>query len=219
LKCRPKKAKLKNCPAQLWEQLNTRGVMMSVTSEFNANPQTWIMTHRFVTPAASYVGAPGALPTGDGSFRFEDAGAGGGGNLLRIAGWGDVLDYFNAFYLSAAPNQNNNVALSNTNNRFLTADLSGCQFLAYGPNRLNLTVEHNNHLAGGAAAYLARYNLIQGAGHAVFIALRPSAIVTRQADEYYIVEGANIVGVKKADGWHFYARTRTDRGFGPTTEL
>lgn len=192
---------------------------MSVTSEFAASPQTWIMTHRFVTPAASYVGAPGAMPTGNGSFRFEDAGAGGGGNLLKIAGWTDLLDYFNAFYLSALPNQANNVALSNANTLFLTADLSGCQFLAYGPDRNNLTVEHNNYFAGGGATYQARYNLIQGAGHNVFIALRPSSIVTQQADEYYIIEGANIVGVKKADGWHFYARTRTDRGFGPTREL
>lgn len=192
---------------------------MSVTSEFEARPQTWIMTHRFVTPAASYVGAAGALPTGDHSFRFEDAGAGGGGNLLRLAKWQDMLDYFNAFYLGAAPNQDNSVALSNTNNLFLTADLSGCQFLAYGPDRNNLTVEHNNYFAGGGATYLARYNLVHGGGHNVFIALRPSAIPTQQANEYYIIEGANIIGVRKADGWHFYARTRTDRGFGPTQEL
>jgi hypothetical protein len=192
---------------------------MSVTSEFEGSPLTWIMTHRFVTPAASYIGARGALPTGNGSFRFEDAGAGGGGNLLKKATWGDLLDYFNAFYLSAAPNQPNNAALSNDNTLFLTADLSGCQFMAYGPDRNNLTVEHNNYLAGGAAAYLARYNLIHGAGHAVFVALRPSTVVTQQADEYYIIEGANIIGVRKADGWHFYARTRTDRGFGPTREI
>ncbi|GLQ98824.1 hypothetical protein [Dyella mobilis] len=192
---------------------------MSVTSDFSGSPQTWIMTHRFVTPTASYIGAAGALATGNGSFRFEDAGAGGGGNLLKPAGWKDLLDYFNAFYLGATPNQNNNIALSNQNSLFLTADLSGCQFLAYGPDRNNLTVEHNNFFAGGNAAYVARYNLIQGAGHAVFIALRPSAIATQQADEYYIIEGANIIGVKKADGWHFYARTRTDRAFGPTREL
>ena len=192
---------------------------MSVTSEFAASPQTWIMTHRFVTPTASYVGAAGALPTGNGSFRFEDAGAGGGGNLLKVATWSDLLDYFNGFYLGALPNQDNGAALSNTNSLFLTADLSGCQFLAYGPDRNNLTVEHNNYFAGGAASYLARYNLINGAGHNVFIAFRPSSIVTMQADEYYVIEGANIVGVKKHDGWHFYARTRTDRSYGPTREL
>lgn len=192
---------------------------MSVTTEFAAGPQTWIMTRRFVTPTASYVGAPGALRTGDGSFRFEDAGAGGGGNLLRTAGWSDLTDYFNAFFLGATPNQDNSVALSSKNSLFLTADMSGCQFLAYGPDRNNLTVEHNNYFAGGGATYLARYNHINGGGHNIFMALRPSAIATQQADEYYIIEGANVVGVKKADGWHFYARTRTDRGFGPTREL
>ena len=192
---------------------------MSVTSEFEASPQTWIMTHRFVTPTASYVGAAGALATGNGSFRFEDAGAGGGGNLLKIAKWTDLANYFNAFFLAAAPNQANSIALSNTNSLFLTADMSGCQFLAYGPDRNNLTVEHNNYFAGGAAAYTAQYNAIQGAGHTIFIALRPSPAVTQQAGEYYIIEGANVVGIKKATGWHFYARTRTDRGFGPTQEI
>jgi hypothetical protein len=111
------------------------------------------------------------------------------------------------------------MALNSANTRFLTADMSGCQFLAYGPDRNNLTVEHNNYFGPGAASYVARYNLIHGAGHAVFMALRPSAVVTAQADEYYIIEGANVIGVKKPDGWHFYARTRTDRGFGPTKEL
>ena len=194
---------------------------MSVAGDFDLLPQTWIMTHRFVTPTASYVGAPGALPTGDGRFTFEDAGAGGGGYLLRVAGWTDVMtrDYFNAFYLAAAPNSDNSCALASTSTRFLTADLSGCQFLAYGPDCNNLTVEHNNYFAGGAVTYAARYNLVHGAAHNVFMALRPSAVVTQQADEYYIIEGANIVGVRKPDGWHFYARTRTDRAFGPTREL
>src|ERR1700756_1591146 len=107
------------------DPLDMEGISMSVTSEFSASPQTWIMTNRFVTPAASYVGAPGALPTGNGSFRFEEAGGGGGGNLLKVAGWLDLLDYFNAFYLGALPNQDNSTALSNLNTLFLTADLSG----------------------------------------------------------------------------------------------
>ena len=192
---------------------------MSVTSDFAASPQTWIMTHRFVTPTASYVGAAGALSTGDGSFKFEDAGAGGRGYLLKQVRWRDMLDYFHAFYLSALPNQNNAAALSNQHSLFLTADLSGCQFLAYGPDRHHLTVEHNNYFAGGHAAYQARYDFIRSAGHNIVLALRPSAKETQQADEYYIIEGANIVGLKKADGWHFYARTRTDRAFGPTREL
>jgi hypothetical protein len=82
-----------------------------------------------------------------------------------------------------------------------------------------LTVEHNNYFGPGAASYTARYNLIHQQGHAVFIALRPSTVATNAADHYYIIEGANVVGVKKAGGWHFYARTRTDRAFGPTREL
>jgi len=131
---------------------------MSVTSEFRDRPQRWIMTHRFVVPIASYIGAPGALPTGNGRFKFVDAGTGYGGNLLRAAKWYQ-FDSFKAFYLGAAPNQDNRIALSNTHSLFLTADMSGCQFLAYGNNRNNLTVEHNNYLRGGVAAYINRYNL------------------------------------------------------------
>jgi hypothetical protein len=47
---------------------HVKGTTMSVTSEFEASPQKWIITHRFVTPTASYVGAPGALATGNGIF-------------------------------------------------------------------------------------------------------------------------------------------------------
>ena len=39
---------------------------------------------------------------------------------------------------------------SNTVDRFVTNDLSGCQFMAYGPSRDNLTVEHNNQIANNA---------------------------------------------------------------------
>lgn len=191
---------------------------MTVNSEFAANPALWIMTHRYVVPTASYVGAPGALPTGDGAFLFEATDRGVNGYILRTAGWSALFDYFNAFYLAALPNQDNNVALTNTSSLFLTADLSGCQFLAYGPDRNNLTVEHNNYIGGGVT-YAGRYAAIQGANHAVFMALRPSTVVTANADEYYIIEGANIVGQKRADGWHFFARKRSDRGFGPTNEL
>jgi hypothetical protein len=97
--------------------------------------------------------------------------------------------------------------------------MSGCQFLAYGPNRNHLTVEHNNYFRSGGATYVKRYNQVQGAGHAIFISLWPSANVTQYPDEYYIIEGANVVGVKKADRCHFYSRTRTDSGYGPTREL
>jgi hypothetical protein len=71
---------------------------MSISSEFNGNPQVWSLTHRFVTPAASYVGAPGALPSGDGSFVFDASMvyAGNNGSILRIAGWTDLFDSFNA---------------------------------------------------------------------------------------------------------------------------
>lgn len=194
---------------------------MSLTRDFDANPLTWMMTHRYVSPAASYVGAPGALATGDGAFRFDDrmVFAGNGGCLLQVADWRSPIDRFSAFYLGAQPNQDNAAVLSNTSRRFLTADLSGCQFLAYGPDRNTLTVEHNNYFAGVGAGYAGRYGHIHGQGHAIFIALRPSTVPTAAADEYNILEGANIVGIRKADGWHFYARKQTDRRFGPTNEL
>lgn len=192
---------------------------MSVSTEFASDPVTWITTHRFVTPTASYVGAPGAFTTGDGSFKFEDAGAGGGGYLLKKAGTFDLVNYFNAFYLAALPNNDNTAVLTSAHSRFLNADLSGCQFLAYGTSRSALTVEHNNYFAGGAATYAGRYAQITGMGYNIVISLRPSPGPTANAHEYNILEGANVVGIKQADGWHFHVRKQTDRAVGTTMEL
>jgi len=194
---------------------------VSLTSEFDANPQVWIMTHRFIVPLASYVGAPGSIHTGIGRFRFEETNAGPGGSLLKTANGLLDFDYFHGFFLAADPNNDNSIALPNTTTKFVTCDLSGCQFLAYGPNRNNLTVEHNNYLNLGAVNYPNRYNLINGQGHAVFMALRPNfnPAVPVPGDEYNPLNGANVVGVQKGDGWHFYARKRTDQQFGSTVEL
>jgi hypothetical protein len=195
---------------------------VSVTSEFDANPQVWIMTHRFVVPIASYVGAPGSIPTGVGRLKFhEDPFGALGGCLLRLAPDLNDADCAYAFFLAAAPNNDNSAALPNGTPRFLTCDLSGCQFLAYGPNRNNLTVEHNNYVGGGGVNYTNRYNLINGQGHAVFIALRPNFAAPQfpAVDEYDPTLGANVVGVYTGTGWHFYARKKTDRQFGPTVEL
>ena len=57
------------------------------------------------------------------------------------------FDGFKAFLPTAAPNADNSCALPNDVDFFLTADMRGCQFLAYGADRNNLTVEHDNCIA------------------------------------------------------------------------
>ena len=91
------------------------------------------------------------------------------------------FDAFKAFLLTAAPNPDNSCALPNDVDLFLTADMRGCQFLAYGADRNNLKVEHNNCIAA-PANYGARHGAVAGGGHATMISLRPVAAVCAGAN-------------------------------------
>jgi hypothetical protein len=190
--------------------------MASLTQEFDASPQTFIMTHSILVLGGGNPAQPN-FQTGAGKFVLEDANTGPGTCFLRKASY-IAWDYFNAFLLFASPNNDNVAALPNTVDRFVTNDLSGCQFMAYGPSRDNLTVEHNNQIANNAL-YAARYAQIQAQHHVIFIALRPVNNANPNADEYNFQLGANVVGVRKADGWHFFVRVATTQHFGGTREI
>lgn len=190
--------------------------MPSLTESFNDSPQVFIMSHTILVLAGGNPAQPN-FQTGTGRFLLEDANTGPGTCFLRNASlltW----DRFNAFLLFAGPNAANAAALPNDVDRFITNDLSGCQFMAYGPDRNNLTVEHNNYIANNAQ-YALQYAAIQAQNHAVFIALRPVNNANPNADEYNFQLGANVVGVRKADGWHFYVRVATTQHYGGTREL
>jgi hypothetical protein len=115
-----------------------------------------------------------------------------------------------AYYLLGHPQQDNANVLPTTVRFMLTMHLSGCQFLAYGPDRFNVTVEHNNYIGGIGGDYVAHHAQIQGANHPYFFALRPGI-------DYDPMLLANVVGIRDANGWHFYVRTRAFTQPGPVT--
>jgi len=90
--------------------------------------------------------------------------------------------------------------------------------MAYGADRHNLTVEHNNYINNNAQ-YAARYAQIQAQNHPIFVALRPVNNPKPNPDEYNFLLGANVVGVRKADSWHFFVRVATTQQYGGTREI
>ncbi|MDQ8021123.1 MAG: hypothetical protein REI94_04745 [Moraxellaceae bacterium] len=162
------------------------------------------------------------------NFIHVPVGAGGGAlmqgvsqfGLTTIGGGGCILGNFasnsyfahpiHAFFLLANPNAYNTQVLPLNADVMFTNHLNGCQFLAYGPDRNNVTVEHNNWLNGPASNYTNRAAAIAGAGHGFFFQLRPGI-------EYNVMDGANVVGVRGPGGWQFYVRHDANANPGPVT--
>ena len=113
-----------------------------------------------------------------------------------------------AYYLLGLPQQDNAHALPNNVPFMLTMHLSGCQFLAYGPDRHNVTVEHNNYFNNVGGTYPNRAAL--HAHDPFFFQVRPHI-------EYNPMQLANVVGVRLATGWHFYLRTQAFANPGVVT--
>ncbi len=97
--------------------------MASLTQEFDASPQTFIMTHSILVLGGGNPSQPN-FQTGAGKFVLEDANTGPGTCFLRKASY-IAWDYFKAFLLFASPNNDNVAALPNTVDRVVTDDLSG----------------------------------------------------------------------------------------------
>lgn len=172
---------------------------MSNNSDFVAEPRTFIL--------AKAILVPGGLAAGEGYFTLADNNA--TSCLLRAStSAGDLR----GFYVKPLPNANNAFALPVTSDYMFTDLLNGCQFLAYGLDRFNVTVEHNNFI-DAPANYPARYDAVHGANHPYFFSFRPGI-------DYDIKQGACIIGTfDPGSGWHFWVRQRVDldRGtlFGP----
>ena len=188
-----------------------------LNSLFLASPQRFMATHTINTPQGIGNIKSTSLPrSGVGEFdlfaRMGGTGLGGAG-AVELRTYTDTLmrhgNKIHAFLLNALPNQDNKETLPVTVRIMLTNLLNGCQFMAYGPDRKHLTVEHNNYF-GDRGQYSTHYNKIQGQPHAIFCALKPVMETTTTAGDEYAVAGmANIVGVRADDGWHFFVRAPT----------
>lgn len=167
---------------------------MSNNSDFVAEPRTFIL--------AKAILVPGGLGAGEGFFTLVDNNA--TSCLLRASNSADDL---RGFYVKPLPNSINPYELPITANYMFTDLLNGCQFLAYGLDRFNVTVEHNNYL-DDPANYAARYDAIHGANYPYFFSFRPGI-------DYVIEQGACIIGVfDLVTGWSFWVRQRVDLARG-----
>ncbi|MEQ9917125.1 hypothetical protein ABRQ01_10675 [Pectobacterium aroidearum] len=181
---------------------------MSLTSDFLANHVAFMRDQAILIPAQ--------IPAGNGKFQFVPQGAHAA--LLQRT---DQTTNIPGYYAHAVANNDNIYILPTQQpNKYymLTDAMNGCQFLAYGPNRQHVTVEHNNYI-GNNANYAARLQTIAGQNHAYFFHISaegnniPNGLYNAQ-------QGINIVGeYTTANGWRFWVRDRIDLNngtvFGP----
>lgn len=174
-----------------------------MNTEFMANPAGFISNRWLMVP--SVIG----LNNGAGTFGIYPNGNHGAivRPFVRNSYWSHPM---RAYYLKPAPNAENSHVLPNDVSYMFTDTMNGCQFLAYGPDRNNVTVEHNNYFGGTAANYVTRRNLIQGAGHAFYWEVRPN-------QEYNPLQGAVVIGVRSGVGWQFYLRLNANMAFNAAT--
>jgi hypothetical protein len=115
-----------------------------------------------------------------------------------------------AYYLPSMTDQNRSMQLLNHAKYFFTDLMNGCTFMAYGQNRLGVTVEHNNAFTNGPASMAPHENNIAGQGHNYFTIY--NAATYRQAPMWQGEQGHDIMvtvfGLLKTDGWHFFACRR-----------
>ncbi len=135
-----------------------------------------------------------------------------------------------AYYLNASANSTQSMVLSNHADYFFTDTIQGCSFHAYGTSRNRLTVEHVNDLnhTTPSADYATAALRVQNLGNAITIIYDNATYRQLTNPEW---DGTNVVvtviGWRKTDGWHFYARRRLNgyndtggrRSLGPAFEL
>lgn len=116
-----------------------------------------------------------------------------------------------AYYLPAQVDKTTSLQLGRDADYFFTDTITGCQFMAYGNNRHNLTVCHVNALNRGDAKYDEEAAEIKSAGYPVQIIYGKrqyqSGLAPLDAPEVVVT----VVGWRRADGWHFYQRRRVNR--------
>ncbi|NYE63656.1 hypothetical protein FHW58_004887 [Duganella sp. 1224] len=116
-----------------------------------------------------------------------------------------------AYYLPAHFDQTTSLQLGRDADYFFTDTITGCQFMAYGNNRHNLTVCHVNALERGNCAYDAEAAEVRTANYPVQIIYGKRQyqgdLSPLDAPEVVVT----VIGWRRADGWHFYQRRRVNR--------
>jgi hypothetical protein len=177
---------------------------MSITSDFLSNSQTFMSNRAILIPAQ--------IPAKNGNFQFQAQGDHAA--LLQTAAAGTNI---HGYYVHPVADNNNIYALPTQQAGtyyMLTDAMNGCQFMAYGPDRQHITVEHNNFIST-PANYAVRLNQIQLQNNAYFFHLGAGANDNIVNHVYDPAHGINIIGVYAiASGWRFWVRDRVDQNQG-----
>lgn len=177
---------------------------MSLTSDFLNNHQNFMRTQAILIPAQ--------IPARDGRFRFIAQGA----NAALLQTSTEATD-IHGYYAQPVANNNNIYPLPTPQPGtyyMLTDGMNGCQFIAYGPDRQHITVEHNNFI-GNPANYAARLAVITGQGHAYLFHISAGGNNNIPNGVYDPQQGINVVGeYTTINGWRFWVRDRLDQNQG-----
>jgi hypothetical protein len=115
-----------------------------------------------------------------------------------------------AYYLTSRVDRTMAMPLGSDCDFFFTDAITGCQFMAYGNTRHNITVCHVNALTQGAPVYNAEAALVRNANYPIEIIYgqqQYQAGLQPQAQAHVVV---TVIGWRRADGWHFYQRRRVN---------
>jgi hypothetical protein len=115
-----------------------------------------------------------------------------------------------AYYLTSRIDKTMAMPLGKDCDFFFTDAITGCQFMAYGNNRHNITVCHVNALTLGSAFYNNEAAQLRQASYPIEIIHGQSQYQAGLAavDRPHVV--VTVVGWRRADGWHFYERRRVN---------
>jgi hypothetical protein len=198
---------------------------MFLNTRFKYSPQTLLDSYAGITMCQTQAGTRYKIdPNGIGYFDLVEEKApklassvtgGDGVPSLMLEDGSGVFNAIEAYYLVADCGQAKTMALGNQADYFFTDNFSGCQFTAYGNDRHNVTVCHSNYLPLGAGD--ANLTYLREAAH---VRNHPTATVkiiygqTKyrlalggfQPTEDRSAQVVTVIGWRKDDGWHFYAK-------------
>ena len=177
---------------------------MSLTRDFLNNFQNFMHDHVLLVPAQ--------VAPKDGQFKLQAQ-----GNHAAVVENSNSQSDINGYYVHPVANNDNVYALPTQQDEtyyMLTDTMNGCQFIAYGPDRQHVTVEHNNYI-GNPANYALRLAAIQAQNPAYIWHISAAAADNIVGGTYDPAHGINLVGTyDQQNGWRFWVRERVDQNQG-----
>jgi hypothetical protein len=117
-----------------------------------------------------------------------------------------------AYYLASEVGKSKALQISNESDYFFTDTITGCQFMAYGHTRQNLTVVHSNALTtGGQPVLHQEAQAVRACNYPITIIYgQPNYRAGLRPGEQLEDVTATVIGWRYGDGWHFFTRRRFD---------